>query len=109
MKVKNAFAFGDFGKDKILQRKLFGRAEIGGEFFLKDNHKSDAEILKSFQETGDVNVNETNLKKLRVLLEIATHYQEKVIGKRHLPVGLQYIRYKKIKKKTPDCVMLGVS
>ena len=94
MKVKNAFAFGDFGKDKILQRKLFGRAEIGGEFFLKDNHKSDAEILKSFQETGDVNVNETNLKKLRIMLEITKHYQEKVIDKRHLP---RLTRFKRAK------------
>ena len=85
MKAKNSFAFGDFDKDKILQRKLFGRAEIDGEFFLKDNQKSDGEILKPLQATGDVNVNENNLKKLRVLLEIATHYQEKVIDKRHLP------------------------
>ena len=85
MKAKNSFAFGDFDKDKILQRKLFGRAEVDGEFFLKDNQKSDGEILKPLQATGDVNVNENNLKKLRIMLEITKHYQEKVIDKRHLP------------------------
>ena len=98
MKTKDAFAMRDFDKDKILQRKLFVRAEIGGEFFLKDNRKSDAEILKSFQETGDVNVNENNLKKLRVLLEIATHYQEKFIDKRHLPRLTRFKRATKNKE-----------
>lgn len=106
-KSQNAFALRDFDKKYILQRPILKKfVQIDGDFFLKENCATDDEFIRDLSTiTDDVNQNELNLRRLRVIWERLTYFQSKMIDRRHLP---RLVRFKRstvnpeLKKRADD-------
>lgn len=107
MRKTHAFALKDFDKTRILQRPILKKfVQVDGDFFLKDNCATDDEIIRDLSAiTDDVNRNERNLKRLRVIWERLIYFQAKMIDRRHLP---RLVRFKRttinpeLKKRAND-------
>lgn len=106
-KSQNAFALRNFDKNHILQRPILKKfVQVDGDFFLKDNCATDDEIIRDLSAiTDDVNKNELNLRRLRVIWERLLFFQTKTIDRRHLP---RLVRFKRstvnpeLKKRAND-------
>ena len=106
-KSQNAFALRNFDKNHILQRPILKKfVQVDGDFFLKDNCATDDEIIRDLSAiTDDVNRNELNLRRLRVIWERLIFFQTKTIDRRHLP---RLVRFKRstvnpeLKKRAND-------
>lgn len=93
-KSQNAFALRNFDKNHILQRPILKKfVQVDGDFFLKENCATDDEIIRDLSAiTDDVNQNELNLRRLRVIWERLLVFQTKTIDRRHLP---RLVRFKR--------------
>lgn len=106
-KSQNAFALRNFDKNHILQRPILKKfVQVDGDFFLKDNCATDDEFIQDLSAiTDDVNKNELNLRRLRVIWEKLIYFQAKTIDSRHLP---RLVRFKRstvnpeLKKRAND-------
>lgn len=106
-KSQNAFALRNFDKNHILQRPILKKfVQVDGDFFLKDNCATDDEIIRDLSAIADdVNKNELNLRRLRVIWERLIYFQTKMIDRRHLP---RLVRFKRstinpeLKKRAND-------
>lgn len=107
MRKTHAFALKDFDKTRILQRPILKKfVQVDGDFFLKDNCATDDEIIRDLSAIADdVNKNELNLRRLRVIWERLIYFQTKMIDRRHLP---RLVRFKRstinpeLKKRAND-------
>lgn len=107
MRKTHAFALKDFDKTRILQRPILKKfVQVDGDFFLRDNCATDDEIIRDLSAiTDDVNKNECNLRRLRVIWERLIYFQAKMIDRRHLP---RLVRFKRttlnpeLKKRAND-------